>query len=139
MRDVMLIIHFIGLIMGVGTGFAHIFLGMAAGQLSAEEATKFRLNTLVISKMGNIGLSLLIISGLYLFTPYWSILGSSPLLMAKLGLVIVLIILISVINLTARQALKGNPEAAFRKLQTLGKFTMLVSLSIIIVAVLIFH
>ena len=66
MREVMLILHFIGLTMGLGTSFAHAFLGIATAKMSAEEIIKFRLHTMVLSKMGNIGIILLVISGLYL-------------------------------------------------------------------------
>ena len=41
MREVMLILHFIGLTMGLGTGFAHAFLGTIAAKMPAEEATRF--------------------------------------------------------------------------------------------------
>jgi uncharacterized membrane protein len=139
MRDTMLIIHFIGLVMGVGTGFAHAFLGSAAAKMSPEEATKFRLKTLVISGMGNTGLTLLVISGLYLIIPFWEILPTASILIAKLVLVLVLIVLIILVNMSARRALKGNPEVEFEKLQLLGKITLVVSLSIIITAVLQFH
>ena len=68
----MLILHFIGLAMGLGTTFAHAFLGMAVSKMTSEEAIKFRLHSLVLSKMGNIGIVLLIFSGLYLITPFWT-------------------------------------------------------------------
>lgn len=87
MREVMLILHFIGLTMGLGTGFAHGFLGIAASKMSPDEATRFRMHSLVLSRMGHIGLALLIVSGLYLITPYWAMLPHSPLLITKLSLV----------------------------------------------------
>ena len=96
----MLILHFIGLTMGLGTNFAHGFLGIVTFKMTAEEAIKFRLYSLVLSKMGNIGIVLLISSGLYLITPYWNILQSLPLLILKLALVIILVVLITMINLS---------------------------------------
>src|SRR5690349_15646149 len=98
MRETMLILHFIGLAMGLGVSFSHAFLGKATTTMSPDEAIKFRLQTLVIGRMGHIGLALLIVSGLYLITPYWRTLPTSPLLIAKLVLVVVLTILISVIT-----------------------------------------
>ena len=95
MREVMLILHFIGLAMGLGTSFAHAFLGIATSKMSSEEATKFRLHSLALSRMGHIGIALLIISGLYLIIPYWTILPSSPLLVLKLVLVVILVVLIN--------------------------------------------
>jgi uncharacterized membrane protein len=135
----MLILHFIGLTMGLGTGFAHAFLGSIVSKMSAAEATRFRLHSLVLSKMGNIGIGLLIVSGLYLITPYWKILSSSPLLIVKLSLVVMLVVVITIINVLGKRAQTGDPEVQFKKMQTLGKVSMILGLSIVIVAVFIFH
>ncbi len=135
----MLIFHFIGLTMGLGTGFAHAFLGTIASKMPADEATRFRLHSLVLSKMGNIGITLLIVSGLYLITPYWKVLSTLPLLIVKLVLVGVLILLITLINLYGKKAKKGDAAIHFGKMQQLGKLTLLVSLAIVILAVRIFH
>jgi uncharacterized membrane protein len=139
MREAMLIFHFIGLTMGMGTGFAHAFLGSATTKMSNEEATKFRLNTLVLGKMGHIGIALLLISGFYLITPYWKVLTSTPLLMVKLALVLVLIVLIAMITIAGKKAMKGDAEKQFKKMKTMGKLTLIISLAIVIVAVNIFH
>lgn len=139
MRDVMLILHFIGLTMGLGTSFAHAFLGMATSKMSADEATKFRLHSLVLSRMGHIGITLLIISGLYLITPYWSILLSSPLLILKLVLVVVLVVLITLISSAAKKAKAGDADVQFKKIGQIGKITLVIGLVIVIIAVYIFH
>jgi len=139
MRDVMLIFHFIGLAMGIGTGFAHAFLSAAASKMPKEEGIKFKLNTLVISYMGHIGLTLLLISGFYLITPFWKILPSSPLLIVKLSLVAILIVLIALIGIGARKAKQGDAERQFKKMAVLGKMTLIVSLAIVVVAVMFFH
>ena len=133
----MLVLHFIGLTMGLGTGFSHAFLGIAVAKMPADEVNKFHLNTLVLSIMGHIGISLLLISGLYLVTPYWKILFSSPLLMIKLSLVIMLLVLITFINLNAKKAKKGD-VAALNKIAQLGKFTLITGITIVIIAVVFF-
>jgi len=139
MREVMLILHFIGLTLGLGTSFAHAFLGIATSKMSADEATKFRLHSLVLSKMGHIGIVLLIFSGLYLITPYWKILPSSPLLILKLALVIILVLLIILINLSSGKAKKADAVGQLKKMEQLGKMTLLIGLVIVILAVYIFH
>jgi hypothetical protein len=55
MRETMLILHFIGLSMGLGTSFAHAFLGMATSKMSPDEVVKFRVHSLVLSNMGKCG------------------------------------------------------------------------------------
>lgn len=138
MREVMLVLHFIGLAMGLGTGFAHAFLASATAKMNTDESTRFRLHSLVLSKMGNIGLLLLLISGFYMITPYWKVLPSSPLLIVKLLLVLILIIFIGMISIAGKKAKAGDAERQFRKLQVLGKLTLIVAVAIVAVAVSFF-
>lgn len=70
-----------------------MFLGIAGGKMEKQDRIKFKLKTMVLSRMGHIGITLLIISGGALMTPYWRILPSSPVLIAKLLLVLVLAVL----------------------------------------------
>lgn len=135
----MLILHFIGLTMGLGTGFAHAFLGIAVSKMSAEEATKFRLHSLVLGKMGHAGIGLLIVSGLYLITPFWKVLPESPLLILKLFLVIVLTVVITLISIASKKAMNGDAEAQLKKMATFGKITLIIGITIVILAVYIFH
>lgn len=139
MRETMLILHFLGLTMGLGTGFAHAFLGKAAARMPAGDAKEFRLHTLVLSNMGHIGIFLLIISGVYLMTPYWKTVPSSPLLILKLSLVAILMVLITLIYFSVKKARNGDAENQLKRLQGLGKLTLLVGVAIVIVAVSIFH
>lgn len=139
MREVMLAFHFIGLAMGLGTGFAHAFLGAAANKMPVDEAKKFKLNTLAISNMGHIGIVLLLISGFYMITPYWKVLSSTPLLIVKLALVAILIVLIALINIAAKKAKKGDEERQLKKMETLGKLTLVTALAIVAVAVSVFR
>ena len=139
MRETMLIFHFIGLTMGLGTGFAHAFLGSATAKMAPADATKFQMQTLVLSKMGHIGLALLLISGFYLITPYWKILPSNPLLIVKLALVAILIILLILIGIEGRKAKTGDAAVHLARMKQMGKLTLLVGLGIIVVAVNVFH
>jgi uncharacterized membrane protein len=135
----MLIVHFIGLTMGLGTSFAHMFLGMASSKMAPEEAQNFLLKTLVLSRMGHIGLGLLIISGLYLMTPYWQTLSTTPLLMIKLSLVALLIVLIVLITIAGNKAKNGDANNQLKKMKSIGQLTFITALLIVIVAVSIFH
>ena len=139
MRDVMLIVHFIGLAMGLGTSIAFMFLGIASSKMEEKEAQTFRLNTFALTKMGNIGIVLLIISGGYLMTPYWTILFATPLLIAKLVLVLALAAFIGIIGSFAKKAKKGDAEKFLKKIEPLGKLALLTALTIVVLAVFIFH
>ena len=139
MRDIMLIVHFIGLAMGIGTGFAHLFLGIASSKMEKAAAEQFQVNSLSLTKMGVIGIILLVLSGGYLMTPYWKALSSMPLLMTKLALVVLLIILIARLVALGKQAKANNGGVALEKMEKIGKVTLPLGIVIVILAVLVFH
>ena len=138
MREAMLIMHFIGLAMGLGTSFANLFLGMASAKLPPEEAGKFRIYTMALSRMGHIGIALLVVSGFYLITPYWAVLEQMPLLILKLLLVALLVVLISVITNISKKIKQGDMSRA-SQMPLLGKITLITAVSIVVIAVMIFH
>ncbi len=133
----MLILHFIGLAMGLGTSFAFFFLGRISSKMEPEEGKKFIMNAFSISMMGNIGLILLFISGGYLMTPYWSVLGSSPILITKLVLFLALGAFIGIISSKIKKAKKGD-HAQLSKTPVLGRLALLTGIAIVICAVLYF-
>ena len=139
MRNIVLIVHFIGLAMGVGTSLAHMFLGIANARIEKKEAQKFALNAFALNKMGVIGLILLLISGIYLIIPYWDNLANMPMLIAKLILVLVLVVLMFVILNYAGKALKGDPDKFLKRLQSVGPIVLLISITIIILTVITFN
>jgi|SRR5690554_4001857 len=140
MRDTMLILHFIGLAMGLGTAFAHAFLGFASSKLSKDEAIKLKSNTKILGRMGSIGLILLLVSGVYLILPFWNALAYMPMLQIKLLLFVVLIGFLAVMNIIERKAMKSDqPDGLYRKLEILGKFALTTTLTIVVLAVLVFH
>lgn len=135
----MLIVHFLGLAMGVGTSFAFFFLGVSGSKMEKEERQKFTLNTFALSTLGHIGLTLLIFSGLYLMTPFWKSLGSRPLLIAKLCMVLLLTVSISVISIYQNRARKGETESNLKKIAALGKISLVSGIIIVLLAVLNFR
>jgi hypothetical protein len=134
MHDAMLILHFLGLVMGLGTGFAFIFLGVGNADLKGEDARTFRQRTSILTRMGAIGLALLVVSGLFLMGPYWNVLPDLPLLIAKLVLVVVMIVLITLLTFAV-----GKGERWAARSEVLGKIMLLTSLSTLVLAVLVFH
>ncbi len=139
MRETMLMLHFIGLAMGLGTSFAHAFLGSTISKMDRNEAKKFRHQIIALNKMGHVGILLLLISGIYLIIPYWPIITSFPLLIIKLILVLVLIILILLIGQGARKNYKNNAEGNLKRIGFMGKLALLIGITIVIVAINVFH
>jgi len=140
MQDTMLILHFLGLVMGVGTGFAMLFLGMAASKMEEKEAMSFMQKAMVLSKMGKLGLVVLILSGFGVMGDRWAAFTDNPYFIAKLALVLVLAILIGTIDVLMRKARKAEDKAAYmKKIGTIGRITLPLGIIIIIMAVLTFH
>ena len=89
--------------------------------------------------MGQIGLGLLLISGFYMITPYWGSLMEMPLLMAKLGLVLAIAILVTVISLRVKKSQKEGNPALLMTIKPLGMANFFIAITVVILAVLIFH
>lgn len=139
MKETMLILHFIGLAMGLGTSFGFMFLGIASSKMEPAEGKKFMLNSFALSRMGQIGLTILVISGIFLMAPYWQTLSARPMLIAKLVLVLALGAFIGINSATAKKAKQGDAEKHFKKMATMGRLALLTALTIVILAVLIFN
>jgi len=138
MRETALVLHFIGLAMGLGASFANLFLGMAMAKMQPEEAKNFALKAMTLTKMGHTGLALLLLSGLYMMSPYWRMLPDTPLLIAKLTLVVFLIILISIMTSLAGKVKKGD-FSQMKKIKPLGRIALITTITIVILAVSVFH
>lgn len=137
LRDTMLILHFIGLAMGLGTAFAHAFIRFHATKANNHEANN--INSKALSRMGTVGLLLLIIPGVYLILPFWGALALLPLLTLKLVLVALLIVLLAMIHYHSRKALLRDSETSAKAVEVLGKISLTTTLTIVILAVLVFH
>jgi hypothetical protein len=139
MRELFLILHFIGLAMAVGTGFANLFLGYAASKLEPAERGSFMSKTTILTRMGQIGLGVLILSGFYLINPYWATLSQMPFFIAKLALVALQVILVTILSLRVKKAMREKAPALLAKLRPLAMSVFFVGITIVVLAVLAFH
>ena len=139
MRETMIILHLIGLAMGLGTSFAHAFLGNTLSKLEPTEAAKFRTHSKGLSQMGTIGTVLLLVSGVYLLIPFWPVITTLPLLILKLVLFVILIILIFLINHGARNNYQNQDARNLNRIELMGKLAMIIGVAIVILAVNVFN
>lgn len=137
MKEIFLFLHFIGLSMGLGTSFAFMFLSMGMAKMEESEQIKFMRQGMAISKMGNIGLVLLVISGLGLLIGRWDLVLSNHWFLTKLVLVLVLGALIGMNGSLLKKWVNGD-AAAGKRLERMGPLTMLVALLIVGIAVAVF-
>jgi uncharacterized membrane protein len=142
MQDALLIIHFLGLALGVGTSLAMWRLGMATKDLSPPERAQFFKHAMSLGKNGSLGLTLLIASGLgFLFTRGASsvFVAGGPLFHVKLTLVVVLAGLVGYSQVLTKRIREKQDPAAAATMAKLGPAMLLTGVAIVVCAVLAFH
>ncbi len=139
MRDVMLIIHILSVAIFIGAAISGFMLKRVSNKFEEDLFIKFNTALLTLNYLGKTGLTLLIITGGYLMTPYWSVLSTMPLLMTKLALVILLLVLLVIISIKAKKAKKQQQLQTFNKLVPLQNLNLTISIIVLILAVLVFH
>jgi hypothetical protein len=143
MYDVLLMLHFIGLAMGVGTSFAMLTLGSTARKLPPEERGVFFGRVGGLAKNGSIGFLLLVATGLgMLFDRGVSVMfqvGGGA-FHGKLALVVILAGCLGysqVLRKRLRESGGTGPAAA--TLPKLGMAMLALGVGIVVTAVLAFH
>jgi len=139
MKDFILVLHFVGLAMAIGSGLSNLILSRAATKLEGAERGVFMSRVAVLGNLGRTGLGLLVITGLLLMTPYWHTLSAMPTLIAKLTLATLLVISVVTLTILASRAQKQKDVAMLAKLRVFGLLNLLLGLSIVVLAVLTFH
>jgi uncharacterized membrane protein len=137
----LLFIHFIGLAMGVGTGFANLALGMTMKDLPPDERVKVALRNLVLSRNGSIGLLLLLLSGIGMTlsrglaaTFAWG----GPAFHAKLTLVVLMIGTLGYMQMLIARVKRENGGPAMAKLPVVGRVMFFLGIATILAAVIAF-
>jgi hypothetical protein len=142
MYAVLLFLHFIGLGLGVGTGFANLTLGISLRNLPPEERAAVFLKTVAIAKNGSIGLALLILTGIgmtaYRGVPETFAWGGGA-FHAKLTLVLVFCGVYGYLQMLLKRVKKEGGGPTMAKLPKLGQILILLSLGIVGCAVAAFH
>jgi uncharacterized membrane protein len=142
MLDLWLILHFLGVALGVGTGFSMFTLGLSTKNLPPADRGAFMQRASVLSRNGSIGLLFLIVSGVGLLMA-----RGVDVVMAwggswfhiKLTLVVILIGLFGYMQVLMRKSRSADGAAAAARIPILSPIMLLVAVSIIITAVLAFH
>ena len=138
MHQFLLIMHFLGLAMGLGTSFAMMTLGIIGSKMDVSERTDFMIKVLGIGKYGRLGIYLLLISGLGMVHPYINSLMQMPLFLTKIGLFIILFIILMIIKKNAQQAIQEKGGPSLLAIKKLGQFALPMGIIIVILAVIQF-
>jgi hypothetical protein len=133
MTDVLLAMHFLGLMMGAGGGFGSAIAMRRAAKLPAEQAAGIRTLGSGYARFSSIGLILMLTSGALLVTfKYDGIDAMPPLFWVKMLFAAI------IVELTYAAVKKGDTSGVAR-LPVLGPIAGLSSLLATIFAVLTFH
>jgi hypothetical protein len=137
-NQLLLVLHFIGLGMGLSVSFGNIvMLNLITSAAPSEKAVLARFPP-AISRVGQIGLALLWITGATMAYTKWNGIGSMPWTFhVKLAAVTLLTVLVVYITQLEARIHRGDAAAA-AQIQTIGKLTSLCALTAIIFAVLTF-
>ncbi|MEZ5319510.1 MAG: hypothetical protein R2752_19075 [Vicinamibacterales bacterium] len=136
---VLLIFHFIGLTMGFTAGFSGLVMARLMAAASPDERGVLARVPPAMSRIGDIGLVLLWLTGLGLLFLKWGGFGAMPgLFHAKITAVVILSGIIGYMHVLMRKARQGDAAAAAR-LPLVGRAAMLTALTALVLAVLTFE
>ena len=139
---VLLIVHFLGLALGVGASFALFTLRRAARDLEPAERTKFMLRAMTVSKNGSYGLLLLLVSGLGMFFmrgPGAVMAAGGGALHAKLTFVVILCGLVGYGQVLAKRAREAGGGPAMATLPKVSLAILGLGVAIVVCAVIAFQ
>ena len=134
----LLIVHFLGLAMGMASGFSNMVMaGVAAKATASEQAILARFPP-AMSRVGVIGLALLWVSGFALvLTRYGTFAVLPGTFHAKLTAVVLLTIVVAYLNVLMPKAQRGD-AAARARIRMLGMTTGPLAILAVIFAVITF-
>ncbi|MEI9951779.1 MAG: hypothetical protein WDO74_23065 [Pseudomonadota bacterium] len=139
---VLLMLHFVGLALGVGASFALFTLRKASAELSLAERTTFILRALSVSKNGSYGLLLLLVTGLGMFFmrgPGAVMAAGGPAFHAKLTLVVILCGVVGYSQALGKRAREAGGGPALAKLPAVSMAILLLGVATVIAAVIAFQ
>lgn len=137
-NEALLIVHFLGLAMGMSVSFGNIvMLGLIAKAAPSEKAVLARFPP-AISRVGRIGLTLLWATGLTMLYTRWNGLAGLPWQFhVKLTAVVALTVTVLYLGRLEHRVSAGD-RAAAAQIQTFGKVASFCALVAVIFAVLTF-
>ena len=138
LNQILLILHFLGLAMGFSVSFSNMVMGGIIGKAAPAERPVLGRFPPVMTRVGDIGLVLLWLSGFGLLFLKWGGFSAMPATFhIKLTLVFLLTGVIGYIHALQAKLKRGDAAAAAR-IQVVGKVAFVLAVSIVVLAVLSF-
>jgi uncharacterized membrane protein len=138
LNQILLMLHFIGLAMGFSVSFSNMVMGGLIDKAAPAEKPVLGRFPMMMTRVGDIGLALLLVSGISLLFLKWGGFGAMPpAFHVKLALVVVLIGLVGYIH-ALQKKVKNGDASVMPRIQLFGKAAFLTALAIVVFAVLAF-
>lgn len=141
MYTALLALHFLGLALGIGAGFAQLTLQLATSELGASERSVFALRALALGKNSSYGLLLLILTGAGMTalrgvaaTFQWG----GPAFHAKLTAVAIMFVVLGYSQMVSARAKRAAGIADMKRLRTLGRLQLILGIIAVVCAVIAF-
>ena len=136
MRELILIIHILSLILSLGSMVTFIIIRKDISRLSGCKSIFALITIRKFLNIAYIGMFFMIISGLYLIIPYWSAIGTMPLVHIKITAVVLWLIILILLGVSLKRV---KPETYLSNDVKIGLLSFLsVLLGLIVVALAIF-
>ncbi len=139
MRDILLLAHFTGLIIGAGSAFALFVIGYLAAGFDAAYKRPVLLKLFPLRYISYVGLLLLITSGGLLISPFWPVPEIRAVVVTKLVFVGIIAALSVFGAYQMHRARRSADNNAFKLLSLAGKLSFASSLAVVTCAVYAFH
>ena len=137
--DILLALHFLGLMMGAGGGFGSMIAMGAAAKLSPEQAAPIRALGPKLARFSSIGLGLMLVTGISMvWMKYVTAAALPAMFWVKMIFVTTLTLAAIIMEVSYAQAKRGD-EAAAKRLPLFGPVAGASSLLAVLFAVLAFH
>ena len=134
-------LHFIGLALALGAGFAQLTLALATRELPASERSVFALRALALGKNSSYGLLLLLLSGAAMtwlrgIAATFQLAGGA--FHAKLTVVAIMLVILGYSQVVAARAKRAAGVADMARLRSLSRLQLILGLLAVAAAVIAF-
>jgi len=137
----LLALHFLGLALALGAGFAQLTLTLSTSELPASERSVFALRALALGKNSSYGLLLLILTGggmTWLRGIAATFQAAGPAFHAKLTAVLIMILVLGYSQAVSARARRAAGVADMAKLRTLSRLQLSLGVIAVVCAVIAF-
>ena len=143
MYTLLLILHFVGIALAVGTSFAYMALGMATKDMSVPERGAYMLRAFALSRNGRTGLALLLVTGVWMVMLRGGFKAMTQeggmAFNIKMLLIVALLVMFGFLESLIKKAKRDKGGPVMARIPKFGSVMLLLGLSIMVCAVLAFH